>query len=897
MADEIGKVSFGVEANFDDKGMKDAERGLGQLTRAAGVAANGISGFGVAVGTASGILAVDLVKGIARATVAVAGFAFSVTRSASDAVEGMQRIADATGLSLRELQQFEPVMRKNGVRAEELGTLFRALSRNIYEARDSSSQAGQAFAQLGLVMTGLESPSEVLSLIADRVSKLPDGFEKTRLVTELLGRSGIKLTSTLNQGAEGFRQSAIEAAKMANVLSEQSNKALLDVNDTFDMLALASDNLDKHLAVLFAPMVKGVNEARLALNNLAATITDDITIATRTLYVRLESLFGFLKEQAALSIFEIGKVPEIFRKWDEAAAAQIKAIRKQGVAVQELGKTIGTVDEKAQALAKTQADAWIQSKMGLMQLDEGWKIAQREIDAYGKAQKALGEYIATQGVQAYKDLQQASELWAQSDLEATTRNIEQFKAMEAQQQATAEAMSRAALASGAISPVEFESRSGEAALAAIDREIRAQQERLTALTTFYDKKLTLAANDANAQRELIQQHIAAEADANNKILLLTEQRRTQEVAIASAVSQAEIRASQAQLAARESIAQAELSILQSTFASTEQLRTARMAAIEASLARELAAVGLTEEQKLAIYRRTEAERIAVARQFPTFFEKQLQDLVASNTFSMSQIVTGFTNATAQMIVTGKGFQQFWQQLQVTVVQAFLNGLIQMVANYMLKLTAMETLTAAFEAAKTAIFGSGEAARLAVAAATNKALLASTTTTLVAMGAVGNATLAVLEVALQGIAGFLYAVAAAVAEVPIVGQALAGALIVGATLAEFTGNAAIVAAGATLNTALGTAIVAATTALASPFASGGIVTSPTLSLIGEAGSSEAIIPLNKQGAGFMAEMLSLGGKQGREMASQTIIIQLDGREISRSVSREMPSVLRLGQVPA
>jgi hypothetical protein len=272
-------------------------------------------------------------------------------------------------------------------------------------------------------------------------------------------------------------------------------------------------------------------------------------------------------------------------------------------------------------------------------------------------------------------------------------------------------------------------------------------------------------------------------------------------------------------------------------------------------------------------------------------------LVASNTFSMSQIVTGFTNATAQMIVTGKGFQQFWQQLQVTVVQAFLNGLIQMVANYMLKLTAMETLTAAFEAAKTAIFGSGEAARLAVAAATNKALLASTTTTLVAMGAVGNATLAVLEVALQGIAGFLYAVAAAVAEVPIVGQALAGALIVGATLAEFTGNAAIVAAGATLNTALGTAIVAATTALASPFASGGIVTSPTLSLIGEAGSSEAIIPLNKQGAGFMAEMLSLGGKQGREMASQTIIIQLDGREISRSVSREMPSVLRLGQVPA
>lgn len=59
------------------------------------------------------------------------------------------------------------------------------------------------------------------------------------------------------------------------------------------------------------------------------------------------------------------------------------------------------------------------------------------------------------------------------------------------------------------------------------------------------------------------------------------------------------------------------------------------------------------------------------------------------------------------------------------------------------------------------------------------------------------------------------------------------------------------------------------------AAGGIVTRPTLALVGEAGP-EVVAPLG-----------SMGG-----LGSQTIIIELDGRELSRRVLREMPGQVRL-----
>jgi len=84
----------------------------------------------------------------------------------------------------------------------------------------------------------------------------------------------------------------------------------------------------------------------------------------------------------------------------------------------------------------------------------------------------------------------------------------------------------------------------------------------------------------------------------------------------------------------------------------------------------------------------------------------------------------------------------------------------------------------------------------------------------------------------------------------------------------------------LNFALVGGAIAGVAALFSglKMAEGGIVNSPTIAMIGEAGP-EAVIPLDRMGGGMM------GG-------NQQIYVQLDGRTIAESAVRNMPSVLRV-----
>jgi ABC-type dipeptide/oligopeptide/nickel transport system ATPase component len=78
-------------------------------------------------------------------------------------------------------------------------------------------------------------------------------------------------------------------------------------------------------------------------------------------------------------------------------------------------------------------------------------------------------------------------------------------------------------------------------------------------------------------------------------------------------------------------------------------------------------------------------------------------------------------------------------------------------------------------------------------------------------------------------------------------------------------------------------------MAFAFKDGGIATGPTMGLVGEAGSSEAIIPLNKRGAAFMRDALGMGDGGGRVIQNR---IYLDGREIAIALSERQPSALRL-----
>jgi hypothetical protein len=253
-----------------------------------------------------------------------------------------------------------------------------------------------------------------------------------------------------------------------------------------------------------------------------------------------------------------------------------------------------------------------------------------------------------------------------------------------------------------------------------------------------------------------------------------------------------------------------------------------------------------------------------AQQVTGFWQKQLQALVNSNAFSISIITTAWTSGIANSIVNGGNFvKQAWQATQVALIQGALNTGVQLAAEWALRAAielgiASDTAAsvAGINAAKNSAIIAGEAgtaaASVSIWAGASAAIVGWFATVAAGFTAISASLIATVTAVGTFIMGVLSAIAAALSAT-VFGIPFAGAILVGVALI----GAALAASGAI------------------ELGDGGIVNSPTLAMIGEAGP-EAVVPLGRGGFG----------------GDQTIIVQLDARTIMQAVLRGMPNEVRI-----
>lgn len=317
-------------------------------------------------------------------------------------------------------------------------------------------------------------------------------------------------------------------------------------------------------------------------------------------------------------------------------------------------------------------------------------------------------------------------------------------------------------------------------------------------------------------------------------------------------------------------------------------RQARLALIDAQAARERQAIEETifnEQKKAAAIMNLETQVDTKRRQtiqaFPTFFEQQMQAIVASNAFSIAQITTTWTSGLANAAVRGGDFvKQAWESTQIAVLQGLLNFGIQAAAQWALQASVEVGLLTATNATK-----------LGLTNATNAALIAGEQATATARLAIQEGTDSSILSSVMAVGGALkgFFLETVMPALVAVGEAIMGffSSIAAASEATIFGiplGIAIMAGVAVMAAAIGALAAFA-------FADGGIVTKPTMGMIGEAGSSEAVIPLNSRGASFVRD--ALGGTGGGE---QIVYVQIGDDVIMKKVARRLPSAIRLRGVP-
>ena len=309
-----------------------------------------------------------------------------------------------------------------------------------------------------------------------------------------------------------------------------------------------------------------------------------------------------------------------------------------------------------------------------------------------------------------------------------------------------------------------------------------------------------------------------------------------------------------------------------------------LAVIEAESAMAAQAINETMEHEdrknarlIALDGETQAKRMQIAKQFPTFWEQQLNSLVASNAFSVSQIVTTWTSGIANAVVTGGNFvQAAWQSTQIAIIQGAVNTGIQLAAQWALQASVELGMVSATEAAKlglkaasNATIVAGDAAAAGASVGIWAGATAAITGFFAATGAAFTAVVANMVVILTAVGTFIMGVLSSIAAAltaTVFGIPWAGAILVGIA-------AIAIALAATGN--LG-------------FKDGGI---------GDFGSGtpatlhgqEAIIPLNSRGASFMQDMLGAGGEHPTPIIQTHVM--LNGREIATAMNEYQPLALR------
>lgn len=281
------RVSLGLDSAAFSSGLAAAEgrlQGFGKRMQAIGAK---MAGVGAAVSLAG------------------AGIAVAI-RGQLNAADEMSKAAQKFGVPIETLSRLKYAADLSDVSLETLGKGLGQLSKKMVDATDGNKSAVATFAALGVSVTdasGKLRPTEaVMTDLADRLAKMPDGAAKTAAAMELFGKSGAEMIPLLNGGGAALREMADEADRFGLTISERTGKAAEAFNDNITRLHAAMSGLALQLAAALAPALEAISTKVVDLVKWFADLSprtqqiiaviSGVTVVAGPLLVALGALVG-----------------------------------------------------------------------------------------------------------------------------------------------------------------------------------------------------------------------------------------------------------------------------------------------------------------------------------------------------------------------------------------------------------------------------------------------------------------------------------------------------------------------------------------------------------------------------------------------------------------------------
>lgn len=213
-----------------------------------------------------------------RGAKTAAGFAASITAVASAAVTGLVKMASDTADSLdiidkqsqqmdlttEEYQEWAHALDMSGASIDDLQTGVKKLVSQIDGLQSGASGSAEAFDRLGVSIYddngNLKTQSEILNEVIYALADMESTADRTALVVDMFGKSGMNLLPMLNEGSEGIRDMKQEAHDLGLVISEDAIKQGAALNDMMSNTKAMLSTMANSLGTALMPTVMGLLE-------------------------------------------------------------------------------------------------------------------------------------------------------------------------------------------------------------------------------------------------------------------------------------------------------------------------------------------------------------------------------------------------------------------------------------------------------------------------------------------------------------------------------------------------------------------------------------------------------------------------------------------------------------
>ena len=267
--------------------------GLKTVGGAAGSAAKGIAGVGLAAAATATALAVIINKSF-------------------EYIDTLDKTSRRTGIATDTLQAFQLAAIESGSSVEQAQKGLEKFSRSIGDAASGLKTQADIFKDLGISLRDslgqMRDPTQILFEVAEGLKNLGSEAERSRVLANLFGRAGMQMSEVFRDGAEGLERFNERARQLGIILPDQVIKNVAKFNDQFSVLKLQVKAVGNNISGALVPafslivgeltnMLTATNEAQDGFDTLGKNIAISIMQGVKFGVLAVQEMFKEIEHQ------------------------------------------------------------------------------------------------------------------------------------------------------------------------------------------------------------------------------------------------------------------------------------------------------------------------------------------------------------------------------------------------------------------------------------------------------------------------------------------------------------------------------------------------------------------------------------------------------------------------